>query len=452
LPRQNGHSDADKKKIPSPVGRITPAAKDIRLGRYVKSSKGAATAAWLLAALFYFYQYVLRSSPGVMVPQLSKAFGLSAGAVASVVGVFYYGFGPFSLVAGTALDRLGAKAVVPVGALMAGIGALLFATGNVAAANVGRFFQGAGGVFALLGAIYIIGQYFPSTRAGTLVGATQMLGSSGASAGQFLVGPMIAGGLAWNYFWVGMGILGVALAVLLFVLLPKADRVKRADDWLKGSLASVAAVFKNPQSILCGLIAGLLFIPTTIFGMIWGVRFLQQAHGFDYTEAVLRSAALPAGWMAGSPLMGWISDRIGRRKPVIAGGACVLLACIAWALYGRPDVFPPYTVALLMGVASGAAVLTYSVIKEANPPAFGGTATGVLSFLIFSLSGVLSPVFGWIMNEVAGGAEPGLEHYQVTFQHLLYGVGAAIVLTVVFMKETGPAIARAPAAAKAEAV
>jgi hypothetical protein len=33
------------------------------------------------------------------------------------------------------------------------------------------------------------------------------------------------------------------------------------------------AVFKNPQSILCGMIAGLLFIPTTIFDMIWGVRF-----------------------------------------------------------------------------------------------------------------------------------------------------------------------------------
>lgn len=41
-------------------------------------------------------------------------------------------------------------------------------------------------------------------------------------------------------------------------------------------------MFKYPQSILCGLIAGLLFIPSTIFDMIRGVRYLQEGHGLDY--------------------------------------------------------------------------------------------------------------------------------------------------------------------------
>ena len=56
----------------------------------------------------------------------------------------------------------------------------------------------------------------------------------------------------------------------------------------------MALVFRNPQSILCGVIAGLLFIPTTIFDMVWGVRYLQEAHGFDYASAVIRSATVPA--------------------------------------------------------------------------------------------------------------------------------------------------------------
>src|SRR5215510_12633902 len=90
--------------------------------------------AWILAALYYFYQYALRSAPGVMVPQLSEAFQISSIGVASMVGLFYYGYSPFSLVAGAAIDRLGAKSVVPVGALMVGVGALLFGMGNLGAA------------------------------------------------------------------------------------------------------------------------------------------------------------------------------------------------------------------------------------------------------------------------------------------------------------------------------
>ena len=90
------------------------------------------------------------------------------------------------------------------------------------------------------------------------------------------------------------------------------------------------------------MIAGLLFIPTTIFDMVWGVRFLQDAHGFDYGAAVLRSASVPFGWIIGCPLLGFISDRIGRRKPVIIGGATVLLACLGWILFGPVNVLPPY--------------------------------------------------------------------------------------------------------------
>ena len=70
-------------------------------------------------------------------------------------------------------------------------------------------------------------------------------------------------------------------------------------------------MFGNPQSILCGLIAGLLFIPTTILDMIWGVRYLQEAHSMDYGMTVMRSAAVPFGWIIGCPLLGFVSDRIG---------------------------------------------------------------------------------------------------------------------------------------------
>jgi MFS family permease len=129
----------------------------------------------------------------------------------------------------------------------------------------------------------------------------------------------------------------------------------------------------------------------------------------------------------------------------------VLLGCLAWILYGPPDALPPYTLGIVAGIASGAAMIPYTVIKEANPSELGGTATGVVNFLNFTFSALLGPVFGWLLATVAGSADSrGLEHYQMTFQPLLYGVALAIVLTLL-LKETGPARARsaAPLASRA---
>jgi MFS family permease len=412
-------------------------------------SQGARTVAvaWLVTATYYFFQYTLRSAPAVMMPQLSEAFAMSATAVASMVGIFYYGYSPFSLVAGAAMDRIGPRRVVPIGAATVGVGALLFATGDPTIAAIGRFLQGAGGVFALVGAAYIATTNFPASRAATLIGATQMFGMAGGAAGQFLVGPLIAAGVAWSTFWIGMGVAGLAISVVLFLLLPPAAPAPQTDDWLKTAGRTMLLVFRNPHSILCGMIAGLLFIPTTIFDMIWGVRYLQEARGFEYGEAVMRSATVPLGWIIGCPLLGFISDRIGRRKPVIFAGGVVLLACLAWILYGQSPIFPPYVMGIVAGIASGAAMLPYTVIKEVNPPYASGTATGVVNFLNFTFSALLGPVFAWVMVSVSGGADTlTLENYQRSFTPLLYGVGLAIVLTI-FLRETGPAVRDAAASA-----
>jgi len=407
------------------------------------SSKLPVTAigAWLLVALYYFYQYALRSAPSVMMPQLTDAFGVNALGVSTIVGMFYYGYSPFSLVAGSSMDRFGAKRVIPIGAAVVGIGALLFATGNMTLANIGRFLQGAGGAFALIGAVYLITKNFPASMVASLIGVTQMFCMAGGSAGQFLVGPIIKSGFSWDRFWIYTGCVGLLISGVLLVLLPK-ETPKTATGGpgaVATLLRSLGKVFRNPQSILCGLISGLLFIPTTILGMTWGVRFLQEARGQEYDAAVMLAATIPLGWMIGCPLLGFISDRLGRRKPVIIGGTIMLLAVVTWVLFGNPEILRGATVGILMGIASGAAMLPYSVIKEANPPQLGGTATGVVNFLNFTFSALLGPVFGSrLLQMPEGDVGRALAHYQAGFKPLLYGIIAALILTF-FLRETGPA-------------
>jgi len=86
---------------------------------------------------------------------------------------------------------------------------------------------------------------------------------------------------------------------------------------------------------------------------------------------------------------------------------------------------------LVAGLASGAAMLPYTLIKEANPPQLGGTATGVINFLTFTFSALLGPIFAWILQHVSTGAEKmALEHYQAGFAPLLLGVAVATVLSI----------------------
>ena len=117
----------------------------------------------------------------------------------------------------------------------------------------------------------------------------------------------------------------------------------------------------------------------------------------------------------------------------------MLLAVVSWVLFGNPQILRGHTVGILMGIASGAAMLPYTVIKEVNPPEFGGTATGVVNFLNFTFSALLGPVFGARLVEMPeGDTSLALAHYQAGFKPLVFGIFAALVLTI-FLKETGPA-------------
>jgi MFS family permease len=395
--------------------------------------------AWLFCALFYFVQYALRSAPGVMMPELTAAFGRNVVEVSALVGLYYYTYSVFSIISGAALDRLGAKYVIPFGILLVALGAALFGLGELQVAEIGRLLQGAGSASAFVGAVYLATHGFPPRYLATAVGFTQCFGMLGGFAGQFAVGPIIHGTIPWQSFWfIAAGCLFV-IALLVMCMSPKGHDARPLGS--SNSLGSIFAPYKevlsNPQSYLCGFTAGLLFLPTTIGDMIWGVPFLRDGLTVGYTEAVNRSSMIPLGWVIGCPLLGYISDHLGRRKPVLIGGALLMLLASAAILYLPVGIAPPYMFGLLLGIGSGAAMIPYSIIKEVNPDNVKGSATGAINFLVFTLSALLTPVFGHLLARLAGGASLTLPVFQQAGAWLLGGIVVAIVLAL-FLLETGP--------------
>ncbi|MFG1284976.1 MFS transporter [Xanthobacter autotrophicus] len=396
--------------------------------------------AWIFCLIFYFQQYAFRSAPGVMVPELTSAFGLSALGVSALVGLYYYTYSAFAIVSGACFDRYGAKYVVPVGLVLLAAGAVLFGLGSATVAQFGRLFQGAGSAFAFTGAVYLATHGFPARYLATAIGFTQCFGMLGGAAGQFAVAPMIHGLLTWQQFWIFGGIAAAVIALAVLIVTPGGHDTRTLAQGSAWSMFTpYRSVLANPQSYLCGFAAGLLFLPTTVGDMIWGVSFLRVGWSIDYAEAVNRTAMVPLGWVIGCPLLGYLADRLGRRKPVLIGGAVFMLAMSLVILYLPHGIVPPYLAGFLLGVGSGAAMIPYTMIKELNADAVKGSATGAINFLVFTFSALMAPAYGWLLVRLSDGAPLSLSVFQKAGALGVGGIVLAIGLSF-FIRETGAAI------------
>ncbi len=389
--------------------------------------------AWLVALLFYVLEYAVRSAPAVMIGRLENAYAISAVGVSGILGAYYYAYSISSLVAGASIDRFGAKAAVTLGVLLLAAGCFAFAVPDPGTAYWGRLLQGVGSSFAFTGAVCLASRAFSAASLATAIGFTQCMGMLGGSAGQFLVGPLLTHGVDWRFFWIVFGVAGIALAIAQFVLTPSATA--STDAGTRGWIGPYRIVLSNPQSWLCGLVAGLLFLPTTIGDMTWGVAFFQHDQQLDFGRAVTVVSMVPLGWVLGCPLFGWLADRLGARKPVIVGGCVLMLATIA-QIGLLPGLLPPMVSLFLFGVESGVAMIPYTVIKESNPDEVKGSATGIQNFLVFGLSALIGPVFSHLLGDTLEAAGDRVAHFRDAAGFWTATVAMALVASL-FLRETG---------------
>ena len=366
---------------------------------------------FVLCAAFYFVQYAIRAAPEVMSNDLARAFDINTIAVGGLSSSFFYTYAVFALISGAALDRFGARGPVPIGAAIMALGALLFVADGFGAAQIGRLLQGAGGAFALTGAVYVAAGGLPPSRLALAIGIAQGVGMLGAWAGQEVVSAALRGwGVPWQAVWItAAGIAGLIALFMLCTLPRRAASVPSsslpAEDRLgfAGIVRPYRILLSNPRSWLCAVCSGCLFVPTTIGALIWRVPFYTSGLDIGYQYAVLSASMVPLGWVVGAPLLGWISDRIGRRKPVIVVGCLLLAGLEALVLFAPAPIASYWAVNFAFGVASGAAMIPYSVIKEINLDTVKGSATGAMNLVVFAISAIVGTVHTWLLAPAVTG-------------------------------------------------
>ena len=180
----------------------------------------------------------------------------------------------------------------------------------------------------------------------------------------------------------------------------------------------------------------------TVGAMVWGVAFFQKDLAFSFPAAVTTASMVPLGWVVGCPLLGWLADRVGRRKPPLIWGAVIMLLAMTQLAY-LPALMPAQLTAFIFGIASGAAMIPYTIIKEANPDEVKGSATGGINFLTFAVTAVIGPIFAGFVGK---GFDTGdhIGHFRSGASFWIVCILVAIVLSFL-LRETGHARRPSPA-------
>jgi predicted MFS family arabinose efflux permease len=300
---------------------------------------------------------------------------------------------------GILADTLGPRRILLVGGLLAAAGSLLFAqAATLDAALAGRTLIGFGVSVTFICMLKLIATEFDERRFATLVGVSMLLGNLGSVlAGAPL--SWLAQTIGWRTVFIGTAALSALIGVISWLLVPQRASTLHAKFDRTVVLGGLIGVLKNratwPTVLLNLGITGSFFS----FAGLWAAPFLMNTQAMSRATAASHLSLYFLGFALGCLLMGTLSDRLGRRKPVVMVGA--LLYCALWALLLSGLRFPPalsYPLLGLMGIATSSFTLGWACAKEVNPPQLSGMSTSVCNIGGFLGAAILQPLVGWVLD------------------------------------------------------
>lgn len=358
---------------------------------------------WALAAIFYFYEFVLRVSPSVMIPELMTSFGITASSVGILSAFYLYAYAPMQLPVGILMDRFGVKKVLSVASILCGIGALIFSVSqNLSLASVGRLLIGGSSAFAFIAMVYVTSHWFPLKKRAFLIGIANSVAMLGASAG---TGPLTIAirEYGWRSTIGSFGVFGLLLGVAVYLIL-RTDRhnveVEKETAHAKSHiLEKLKQVTSKKSTWINALVALFFYMTTTAFAGLWGLSFVQTAYGVSKEIAGFAMSMVFAGWLVGGPFTGFLSDFMGKRKIPIRIGIIGTLLCLVPVIY-FPNI-PIYLVYILLffvGFFSSAELLNFILAIELNSMHAKATAAAFTNCMVSIGDALVQPFVGILLD------------------------------------------------------
>ena len=399
-----------------------------------------------LAVAAYMLSFFHRVAPAALAQDLAASFQLGAASLGSLAATYFYVYTLMQVPAGVLADTLGPRRILFFGGMVAGAGSLIFGLApSFELAVVGRTLVGLGVSVTFIAMLKLIAVWYEESRFATLTGLCMLIGNLGS----ILAGAPLAAATqiaSWREIFLAVGLLSLAIGLASYYLVSDGPVAVRRQGisvdrtaWLSGLLAVLANRATWPGFFVTFGTAGAFFS----FAGLWAVPYFTQVQGMTRALAANHISVYFLGFAIGSALWGRVSNRIGRRKPLMVLGTLMHSAgWLVWLSGASLGAGASYPFCLTMGILTASMTLAWACAKEVNPPLLSGTATSVVNVGVFLGPAIMQPLVGWLMDRSWDGSmDHGARLYRAADyqQGLWLMAGTALVgcVATLFLRETG---------------
>jgi len=361
--------------------------------------------AWLIcmvASLYFFLNFVQMTKFNAIGHDIMVDFKIDAAGLGALSSAYFWGNVFFLFPVGLLLDRFSTKLLLTIATIVMIVTTFIFSfLHGMGTAFWCFMFTGFAGAFGLLLPLRLISRWLPDKMA-LASGLAITIGFLGGMASQAPLTALV-GAVGWRHaMWV-VGFFGIFLLILfLFIVRDFPAGVTREMSHeeamsLAGLWRSIKGAVANRQNWFFGLYTCLINLPIFILGAVFGASYLEQVHHLTSAEAAFANGLLFLGAIIGSPVFGWISDAMKKRKlPMYIGGVLSLVVMLM-IMYLPLNVSGVYLLFFVLGFVTCSQVITYPVIAESNVPENIATGLSMGSTLILSGGTLLIPLFGVLL-------------------------------------------------------
>lgn len=370
---------------------------------------------WGLAAAFYFSDYMARVAPSVMHRFIQIDFGINEVGFGILTASFYIPYIIMQIPVGLTVDRISIRWLLTIMSLVTALGCCVFGLADgLLIASTGRVLIGFSAAFAFISALRLATSWFPPAMLGLLAGLTQALGMLGASAGQAPLSFLVSA-VGWRHSMLIVAFLFITLAALLYQYIqdkPRSSNYLQVNQ-VKSKISileSLRIILSNRQIWLNALYAGFLYGPTAVIGEAIGPAYLQYGRGFTAHTAAFATGLIFIGWVIGGPLSGWMSDRVGRRKPfMILSAVFGVVLTTMFVFFPGMDKTTAYLIFFAFGLTNTGVAIAYAVSTELIDRAVVGTAIAFTNMTSIFIGALLQPLVGRLVDLISGARSYNVE-------------------------------------------